>query len=729
MRYPYRIYILLLTTLLFFSCRQEEPVADMESGFLLTLGETNVMADTRSTPAELGTPVADNFNVHIVRSTGEVIYDRAYTSQLIPASADSYTLTASYGTDVPLGLDAPYYEGVATATVEKDKQTAVRIACGVANALITVKYVDADTKEESTTRFDHFLSDYKVRVEVGNRGLYLPHDSKQSVYFPAGSVPYLQFQGVLRETEGKEIRYDIPLKNKEGEDISFEAGTHVIISLSYAAIDEAGAAITVEQIEVKTETISENIPVSWLPRPWVEGIGFEDKVMTHYETEEVPTTQLNFPAAIGLDDVKFTIAFDDETYKSLNGDYVLSEMTDEQKQAFADAGISLPEIGNPEKTTMDFTNLINKLSGNPDTTVPTVDNIIKITGVTANDKEAAEEYLQDYKIAIKAKPVFTIDVQDYNVWSKEFTADDPVIKEGYAEDIKAGLVFQYSQDGGNTWYDCSQRHVFTSHPIDADRDILVRAKFRNFLSNEKDIVLEEPKQVPNGNMDSWTNSTRDVKITAGSTKQQPIYYPWIDGQVEQWWDTNNNESMLQEVTTAYLDYKCFPTTTWVTHDSGKAAVIRSVSTYTLNSQWMGSGTKRGILYVGTTDYDGNRTEGKNFESRPTALTFQYMYDSYDNERFGAYIEMYNGSTMIASGTYTSTNGTSVSSYAECKVSLTYSITTLKATSIRIRFYSVADGDEPATRRVYITLPNESSTRRIWGGSVLTIDDISLVYDK
>ncbi|EXY31339.1 hypothetical protein M080_6389, partial [Bacteroides fragilis str. 3397 T10] len=244
------------------------------------------------------------------------------------------------------------------------------------------------------------------------RGLYLPHDTKQSIYFPVGSIPKLQFQGVLREPEGKEVRYDIPLKDKEGRNISFGAGTHVIISLSYAAIDGSGAAITVEQIEVKTETISENIPVSWLPRPWVEGIGFEDRVLTHYETEEVPVTQLNFPAAIGLDDVKFTIAFDDGTYKSLNGDYVLSEMTDGQKRAFTDAGISLPEIGNPEKTTMDFTNLIDKLSGNPDTTVPTVDNIIKITGVTANNKEAVEEYLQDYKIAIKAKPVFSMPALD-----------------------------------------------------------------------------------------------------------------------------------------------------------------------------------------------------------------------------------------------------------------------------------------------------------------------------
>ena len=84
MKYSYRTYILLLTILLLFSCRQEEPVVDMESGFLLTLGEASVIVDTRNTPNELGTPVADKFNVRIVRSTGEVITTVPILRNLFP---------------------------------------------------------------------------------------------------------------------------------------------------------------------------------------------------------------------------------------------------------------------------------------------------------------------------------------------------------------------------------------------------------------------------------------------------------------------------------------------------------------------------------------------------------------------------------------------------------------------------------------------------------------------
>ena len=727
-------YICLLALLVsLLSCQQESEVLDMgQSGFLLKLTD-EVNVETRGTPAELGKPIASQFNVCITKqagvTAGGTIYDGQYTEEMIPAPINSYLIEATCGTNPVLGLDAPYYYGSATADITEEQLVAsVTLNCKVANALATLEPVLIEGETDKENRFTKLFSDFGIVAILGNSSCYASNNFSESVYFRAGTVPTFIFKGTLRDT-GREVTQAITIPTETG--FSAAAAEHLILKVSLKTTDTSSVIVTLEKAEVETVTISETIPVNWLPRPTVEAVGFDSNVMTHYETERVPATQINFTTAIGLDDVSFTLDFNDEVYKSLNGDYVLSEMTDQQKQAFSDAGITLPEIGNLNKANFDFTELIYKLSGNPDTNVSTVDNVIKITSVTANGKLAADESLQNYTIAVKAKPVFTVSVQDYNVWSKEFTADEASITEGYAAEVKAGLTFQYSQDGGKTWYDCNdnsnRRHAFSSHPADADRDMLVRAKFRNFVSmNEAEIELEKPTQVPNANMDNWTNSTRDVQISWGTIKSQPIYYPW-GGSVSQWWDTNNNESMLQEVTTAYLNYKCFPTTSWETHGSGKAAVIRSVSTNAWNSEISGAGKKRGILYVGTTDYDGNRTEGKSFTVRPTHLSFDYKYDSYDNERFGAYIELYNGNTKIASATYTSTNGVSYSSYTNCKVELTYSNTMLKATSVRIRFYSVADGDEPATRRVTITIP--AGEYKIWGGSVLTIDDISLIYDK
>lgn len=179
----------------------------------------------------------------------------------------------------------------------------------------------------------------------------------------------------------------------------------------------------------------------------------------------------------------------------------------------------------------------------------------------------------------------------------------------------------------------------------------------------------------------------------------------------------------------YPNYKCFPTTTYTEAGvSGKAAVIRSVAVNGANSEIMGAGKNRGILYIGSTSDDGTMTEGREWNSRPSKLTFMYQYESYDNEHFGAYIELLSeDGTVIASEQFLSTAGVSVSSYEKAEIMLNYINSSLKASKIQIRFVSVADGESVNTRKQTISIP--AGSYKIYGGSVLTIDDISLVYDK
>jgi len=178
----------------------------------------------------------------------------------------------------------------------------------------------------------------------------------------------------------------------------------------------------------------------------------------------------------------------------------------------------------------------------------------------------------------------------------------------------------------------------------------------------------------------------------------------------------------------YPNYKCFPTTTYTESGvSGRAAIIRSVAVNGGNSEIMGSGENRGILYTGTTSDDGTMTEGREWTSRPSQLTFMYQYESYDNEHFGAYIELISeDGTKIASGEYLSEK-VSTTSYQKANITLRYTDETLKAFKIKIRFVSVADGESVSTRKQTITIP--AGSYKIYGGSVLTIDDISLIYDK
>ena len=89
MKYIKALYAGLIGLLL--AACQAEQWEGMEGGFQISLGE-DVTVTTKSTPAELGKPVKEQFSLKIVKeSTGSTLYDGIFTSNQIPASAGLYT--------------------------------------------------------------------------------------------------------------------------------------------------------------------------------------------------------------------------------------------------------------------------------------------------------------------------------------------------------------------------------------------------------------------------------------------------------------------------------------------------------------------------------------------------------------------------------------------------------------------------------------------------------------
>lgn len=708
MKYIKSIYIGLVG-LLMTACQTEQWEASQGS-LCITLAE-DVSISTKSTPAELGKPTEERFTLNIVKeSTGESLYSGLYTSQTISASPGTYTVTATYGTDLAIALDSPYYKGEETGVeVEVNQSTPVTLTCKVANALASVAY-----GEGQKDKFDDLFSTYGVEVKVGNSSVTIRGNGSttQSAYYRAGSTPTFTFKGTLKENN-QNVSMEITSDKLTAD--AFQAGQHCKLTLSLKPAT-AGAIITVEKVEVETVTISETIPVEWLPAPKINATGFdENKSLTIYETGDAASASIDFTVSQPLQDLSFTLNFADENLSALNKTYQLSTMTDEEKIALSDAGITLPLIGsNDPKITFPDT-FISKLQSQNNSVV---NNTITINSVTANNRSNTDG-AQTYTIAVH-KPEFSVSVLPGNIWSKEFTVEEITVEEGKGnlEKIKENLVYQY-QDADGNWNNCSnqdtRQQIFTEHP--QNRNYKVRALYRGSLaSNEVDVEMEEPKALPNGNMDEWISSTR---------YNQPYYQPWVN---EAWWDSNNNVTMPQSYST-YPNYKCFPTTTYTEESiSGKAAVIRSVSVNGWNSEILGTGKNRGIFYVGSTADNGTMTEGREWNSRPSQLTFMYKYESYDNEHFGVYIELLSeDGTVIASEQFLSTAGVSVSSYEKAEIMLNYINSSLKASKIQIRFVSVADGESVNTRKQTISIP--AGSYKIYGGSVLTIDDISLIYDK
>lgn len=717
---------MMLACLLMVGCQEEEKWGTMAtSGFRISLQDAAVGVETKSTPEELGEPLKTNFSIEVLKqSTGESETYKYEENLVIPASVGVYDITASYGDNPELALDAPYYEGKAEDEEIKEGATepvSVTIECKVANALASVVY-------EDEAKFQELFSSYGLNVKVGNFNVTLNNSNAgKSAYYQAGSKPTFTFVGTLKGN-GKEVTKSLTAEDDPalGENATFAAAKHCILTLSLGTT-EPGVNLTLSKVEVEEVTINETIPLEWLPAPKVFATGFDEtKTLDFYETNTPTATSIDFDVneATGLQDLEFSLYFEDETFQELTGDYTLSTMSDEDKAKFADAGITLPLAGQTSPK-IDFTStFINQLRAKDEGAVV---NTITIKKVTANNRENEDESPLVYTINTH-KPEFTVEVLDGNVWSKTFTAEEITVAEGKGnpETIKQNLVYQYSTDG-NSWTDFSDQtartQAFEEHP--SGDDYQVRAYYRGALaSNVKEITLEENKPVPNGDMEAWTATTRTARVSGVESYTRPFYQPW-DSTVEQWWNTNNDETVLTNVGSCLLNrdwihFKSFPAVAYEEANGRKVAIVRSVACAYANTGVIQEGKTRGILF--------NGDDGKEWLSRPTALSFQFKYDSFEGEHMGAYVELYaSDGIQIASGSFVSELGVSYSTYQSETVSLTYTDETKKANSIRVKFQSVAGSESVGTRKTTVTIP--AGSYEIYGGSVLTLDNITLVYDK
>lgn len=689
-----------------------------DTGLLVTLTDGTHGVETRATPQELreqlGDEFLDQFRLTITHVTGdhEEYGPYPYDGELIRVPAGFYDVEATFGDNPTLALDAPYYTGrTEDVEVKGHQQKSVSITCSVANALLSVKYENVDKLNEKFTN-------YYVSVHVGEESVDIK-DTKQSAYFRA-STTSLQLFFHYNNGQSQPITSDaIPA--------TFKAGDHLILTLRMSPT----MTMEVVKAEVKSVTVEETIPQEWLPKPKIEATGFTDNQLSFAETEKKEAS-LRLNTALPLQDLKLSFQFEDEQFSSLNDkEYLLSNPTD-RATVQQTLDITLPAIGDTDAE-VDLSPLIAKMqtkAGETLTNTLTLD-------VQANDRWSSEdkEANRAYTMVCN-KPEFSIAVQPGNVWTKQFTIDEVTVTTGDAETIKGNLQYQYKAEGSEEWVN-SRQLLVSWDEAPATKKYQVRAVYRGEISTEEiDVELETPAQLPNGNMDAWTQSIK--KVTYGrNTYDQPFFEPWVNNQVEAWWDSNNHESMPNSLpSVSNASYKCFPTTTYLTPGrggTGKAAVIRTVNT---NGFWSSSvaaaGTDfRGILYAGTTSSDGTMNEGRPWGSRPTSLSFYYKYNSYDNERFGVYIELYSDNTQIASGSYLSPNENSTTEFTLHTIQLAYTNETLKPTTIRIRFCSVAESDDPTVEtNIEVNIPEGSSnTYHIHGGSVLYIDDISLIYDK
>lgn len=712
-------------------CQSDEETAlSGKTGLLITLTDEEHHAYSRTAPSELEDPVTEMFQLKVVYSGTDKSAYKGSCKEFILLEEGTYDLTATYGDNPVLALDAPYYAGTLDGQeVIKGQMTSASIPCFVANSLLSVIY--------NKTSLDKLYESYYVMVSVGSESVNLDADSGKSAYFRAGSSVKLVFHGLLSGT-GKEVTYDVPDQEQFS---NIPVKTHVKVTLG---LDESnitsGVGVSIEKLETETVSISETIPVEYLPKPKLESEDFVNNELSFAETEK-KSAVIRLKLSSALQELKLKFNSADAKFAGLEQgkEYLLSNAEDKSAVETA-LGITLPEIGATEAA-LDFTSLVPQLMTDKGATVASTVEV----DVEANNRWASEDASANRVYTLTCnKPELYLVTNSGNFWSKEFSVDSCDIRTGDVETISQKLQYQYRKKGDEQWTDCNQVVQFNDYP--ADKQYQVRAVYREGIETEPvDVELETPQQLPNSGMEEWSTVKGETFTISDSWFKKATYYkfyPYAEGESDKWWDTNNLRSQDGNIILGMGHPVCFaPCVSYtedVKHGGNRAALIYTsghgggyVST---GEELYTAGAIAGNLFIGTyswTDKTETVNRGHAFSVRPTAVTFWYNYLPKNQDEFKVYVELKNGEEVIATGTYIPDPLSSETGWQEGRVDVEYVAHPKPATSICVQFlstdktsFSSSDFDKDKS----MTFPVMGDWK-VHIGSMLYIDDISLIFDK
>lgn len=723
---------LLLLCMLLGGCQEnEETDLSGKTGLLVTLTDEDNKAYSRKAPSELEDPLTEMFQLKILYSGTDKSAYKGACKEYVLLQEGLYDLAATYGDNPMIALDAPYYVGSLNAQeVIKGEMTSASISCSVANSLLSVIY-----NRESLNKM---YESYFVTVSVGSESVDLDADSGKSAYFRAGSSVKLVFHGRLSGT-GKEVVYDIP-DQEQFANIAVKTHVKVTLGLDDSEIS-SGVGISIEKLETETVSIAETIPSEFMPKPKLESDDFLNNELSFAETEK-KSAIIRLKLSSALQELKLKFNSADTKFAGLEQgkEYLLSSAED--KSAIENAlGISLPEVGATEAV-LDFTSLLPQLMTDKGATVTSTIEV----DVKANNRWASEDATVNRVYTLTCnKPEFYLVTNPGNFWCKEFSVDSCDIKTGDVETLSKKIQYQYRKKGDEQWIDCDRLVQFDDYP--ADKQYQVRAVYREGIETEPiDVELETPQQLPNSDMEEWYYQ----KVHSAGWLSDNIYsiYPWTNGS-DSFWDTNNDFTTRNRGTFAKI-YNSFPAISFVknAHSGTWAAELRSTGNgrgNTLPSNVLEMNRVAGELFTGTVQVNTGGTDAtpigdqytidknRSFNVRPTALSFWYKYVPYGSDTYRALVQLIDveGNVIIESS-YESSDIKNDWTNAVIRLNYENGKSYAKCAKIFICFSSTINTGENMSYQkgsYTIWLDKETNFDPVWYGSILTIDDISLIFDK
>lgn len=716
MKWIGRLFLLALSVWLGGCQSEDNSRFSGKTGLLITLTDEADQAYSRMAPSELEDPLSTMFKLRVVdAATNKVAYS-GKCEEFILLKEGTYNLTATYGENPVIALDAPYYVGTLEGQrVVTGQETAATVSCAVANALLSVNYNEKSLKKA--------YEDYSVTVSVDDQSVEIDSTGEKSAYFQANSSVKLVFRGRLAGT-GKDVSYDIS-EPEGGVFSNIPAKKHVKVTLGTDGNVSSGVGISVEKLEVTTVSLTETLPLDFLPKPKISSADFVNNELSFAETES-KSAVINLKLSSPLQNLKLKFNSADAKFAELEAgkEYQLSNAGDKAVVETA-LGITLPEIGATEGS-LDFSSLTPQLmtdAGN------TVSSTIEVD-VKANNRWASEDQSVNRVYTLKCnKPIFRVSAYPGNIWTKEFTMN-PLM----AEDVETGnydllsqkMKYQFSADGQTNWIDLGDdlRKV----DLTPGTNYYIRGVYRDVVEGEVVAVKTyETLSIPNSTLDEGYSTTYP--------KDDNPLYDFNGG----WIGTRNTLTCHSDGVNAF--YVSKSSTLPVNENGSTVAHLMTIGWGAGNTCSFGNkfgsvinNVSAGILCVGDYEASGDTIYAKVASIRPTSLNFTYKSAPYNGDEYLVEIALVNISENVETviGSARLTSGEKIDSYKTQSMDVVYNdaYKQLPITHVRILFKSGIKEDKDHLEDKFRDANFlEGYTNAYLVGSQFWLDSFSLVYDK
>ena len=685
-------------------------------------------------------PSVDDFEIEIYNSKAIRLYRKPYSEakdETIKLNAGEFRLVAHYGDTLGAGIGKAYYLAEKDFTVHGFVDNGRQPDHVEATATLGNVKASVNFGENLST----YYSDYYAVLRHSNystKKVRFAKNETRAGYIPAGEL-YLEVFAQLGGSGVQDGGVKDSLVYYKSPAVEYSPADYVTFNIETSPREgDLTVGITVDR-SVETIELSQEIGQEALPAS-IPTFSHMGKHLSSYS--------YSYPsgASAGVKDAVLSASISDgASWESLTlsvkSDYITLPQTDLVGISSQDAstlkGLGLDWMikdGYP-LCYIDFSGVPKILSAagakiSPDGS-PAATFTATLTDSFGNSSSA------DFSLVPEAVGS-TISAKDYNIWGWKIFSPEATLD--LTADPATSVALQWSEDGVS--WKSTDAGTGSGKSFSFEEVTGLKAgteyKFRTIINDDPLnvseptlITTEYPQQVENGSFESFSQQTFStaVKLIISYSPFSVTWWQLYDS--DPWWAVNSPVTLNSECTPAYQDFKTFPTVSLFSDGaySGNSAIVATIAIHDAASLILYGDEHGGELFIGSANNLNEESwaktsEGHAFSSRPSALSFKYKLDSSDNAPFQVSVSILSeDGTLLASST--AGNSTSVSSWTEYTVPLSYSVTNKKAGMIRMSFKSSESGSESSRAKTITTLSGEHD---IHAGNILYLDDITLKYE-